>query len=1037
MTTPATTDLALSPVQLLILADLQSHPEKAQAYNLADYVEFQTSIDVALLEIAISRVVARRVSFRLRLVARGHRVMQIVDLNVCPRVMQVDVSNAQDPHSKAMEWMEQQRQQCFDPLSTELYRFGLLRLGDQKLYWYCQFHHLIIDGVGLKLFKDLVADTYGRLQTDASHFPSDDQSQFEDYLRYHENYGSSEQQSLDREYWSNTCPVPTTLAARRIASMQNRPTLQSSLLRLDQTLSSSLSEIANSLQLRLPQLFIAAFCLYLHRATQFDYVTIELPTHGRVEPWMNMLIAACVNVLPVTIKMNPDLGLQESLQSINEQVRAALTHRRMKRADIRRFQRIKYGELKHCSVSINALPYSTNIRFGDVFGTPRLMSTLYVDDFSIFVFIGASGNQSIRLDACPINYREWELEAHLENFHRFLIALANGECGRLRELSFAEPKRVEPLDVRSQVQVVDSHSSGAIHEIFDAYADSNPKAIVVKDRERDISYAEYEQRANQVACALAMRGVGCGHRVGLFIDRSIDAGIAVLGILKAGAVCIPLEDIDSDDMKDGRLAAIRLTCVITDRLHRERASLFNCTALEIGVDELAMSTQRPESSPALSDPCYGYFRASEGHIQLVRHDVARDRSIAAIREFGLNSTDCIALYSSPTGFWLHDLFVTWLAGAKSMVVGPALSPEQKHNCLQENEVTVALLATAHWCSWLCFLEHSSQKLFSTLRTVVVGGQPIPKTALDIWVELVGEENILLFNCYGTARTGGVLTAKGIERSNSEDGMTVGRPLPDSHLLLLDSYGLPTPIGVVGEICAPNTDESIANESKLDVRPTTIRSGDRARFRFDGQIELFGPHVLRRTADGSLVDIHQVEDIFNQHPAVLHCAVVSHFLNLRSYLVCYFVLRTHSEISTEVVRAFLVERLPLYMVPTHLVPLAEIPLDANGAVDRGALALRRLPVSEVVEYVAPRTEIETTLVGIWTDVLQVERIGIYDNLFDLGVDSISATFALACIQEQFDIDLDMALLFETSTVAQLADRLNIQSNSNSATRTSLP
>lgn len=323
----------------------------------------------------------------------------------------------------------------------------------------------------------------------------------------------------------------------------------------------------------------------------------------------------------------------------------------------------------------------------------------------------------------------------------------------------------------------------------------------------------------------------------------------------------------------------------------------------------------------------------------------------------------------------------------------------------------------------------------SLRLVIFGGEALEPGMLAPWMDLYGDRQPRLVNMYGITETTVHVSYRPIGRADLDVGRSViGRPIPDLRIYILDDRGQPVPIGVRGEIHIAGAGVSrgyhkdpertrerfLPNPFDGDPRSCRYRTGDLGRYLANGEIEYLGRRDDQVKIRGFRIELGEIEMALAGHPAVQETVVVA-ASDPRGdkRLVAYVVAREGEKPASSALRSHLKELLPAYMIPAVFVQLEAVPLTAHGKIDRWALPLPALTGADDDSYVAPRSATEEVLAKIWSDVLQVQRVGIDDNFFDLGGHSLLATQLLTQIRQALRIDLSLAQLFEAQTVGDLA------------------
>jgi amino acid adenylation domain-containing protein/thioester reductase-like protein len=540
-----------------------------------------------------------------------------------------------------------------------------------------------------------------------------------------------------------------------------------------------------------------------------------------------------------------------------------------------------------------------------------------------------------------------------------------------------------------------------------------------------LTYAELVAAADRVARALHAAGVRRGDRVGICADRTPRLVVGVLGILAAGAAYVPLDPTNPPDRIAFVLRDSAATAVVTETaLHDLVAGEDRPTVLLDG-DLSEYDTGAPradETNP--DDVAYlMYTSGSTGEPKgvLVTHRNVLRLIAGARQEFGLDGDDVWSMFFSPAfdgSTW--EMWGALTQGARLVVV--------PHEVSRSPADLLALLAAEHVT--VCTQTPSAFQQLSdvddgrplALRVVVLGGEKVDPAALRSWFERRGDEPWIV-NAYGPTEATVWVCHHRLLGAETTARSLIGHPLPDTTIQLLDDRRMLVPLGAPGEmwLAGPGVAAGYLNRPELTAErfaddPFTdgrrYGTGDLARLTAQGELEYLGRADTQVKVRGFRVELGEIENRLRAHPAV-RAAVAT----VRGDRLLAFVVPAADSVPVDELKRFCADVLPEYMVPATVAPLAEIPLTANGKVDRAALPDVERPSTDA--YVAPRDATKKRMAGIFADLLGVERIGINDDLQELGLHSLLATRAINGIRAIWQVNIPLRSLFQAPTVASLA------------------
>ncbi len=600
-----------------------------------------------------------------------------------------------------------------------------------------------------------------------------------------------------------------------------------------------------------------------------------------------------------------------------------------------------------------------------------------------------------------------------------------------------------------------SHQS--VHQLFEEQVRKSPDAVAVVCGDESLSYAELNEQANRLAHYLIGLGVKPDDRVGICVERSLGMVVGLLGILKSGGAYVPLDPAYPTERLRQVLADAAPKILLSDAAGREAVGnngLKKVTALDIDIrsDFSALPFSNPEPKYlGLTPRHFAYIMYTSGSTGtpkgvMVQHHSACNQLIAIINSYGLRRHDRILQFASPSSDGsLEEIFGALLNGAVLVLrtdVWLASIAEFDRQCIYHN-ITVTSLPAAFWANLAITWSDASISL--TLRKIIVGYEAISTYALKLWFESEKQKPLLL-NSYGPTETTINATTQEIEPCSTWS--SIGRPMANNKIYVLDEYGHPVPMGVVGEIYIGGAGVTFGYLNRPELTSERFipdpfspvgglrmyKTGDLARYLPDGNIEFLGRNDYQVKIRGFRIELGEIEARLGEHPLVRQAVVVAREDAPGEKRLVAYVIPTAPEQRQEeslessligttnlaaALRTHLAGCLPEYMVPVAFVHMNELQLTPNGKIDR-----KKLPVPDIAAFVrqayeAPQYEMEHALAELWQELLNVERVGRHDNFFELGGHSLLAVQLMVRVRQVLGVELSMVTLFAKPTIAQLA------------------
>jgi len=809
-------------------------------------------------------------------------------------------------------------------------------------------------------------------------------------------------------------------------------------LTLDATLSASIRRSAAKQGTTVVGYLFAAFEALLQRLAGQSDVVIGLAVSVRDITERESLVGNATNFLPVRVQSDGQGSFATHLRSVKTALLDALEH-----------QAISFGSLVRC-LNLPRDPSRTPL-VSAVFNLQRGGTAPEFVDAKATIFVP------------PRRHINFELEMHVTDTGREFVA----ECCYNPDLWTADTIRrwlghyatllagadpATPLDrlllvpdAERQRLLVDLNRTrndypreSLTQELFEAQAKRTSERTALKAGATALSYAELDRRAMRIAQALRSHGVGRGQRVGMCVERSADMLAAVLGILKTGAAYVPLDPMFPQERlrfmaEDAQLALLVSTSALAGPfgLPRERQLLLDTDAAAIA----AQSDQRLTPDAALDarpeDPAYViYTSGSTGKPKgvAVPHRAVVNFLTSMAREPGLVADDVlVAVTTLSFDIAVLELQLPLTLGATVVIASReeavdghalrALLERHRATVMQATPVTWRLLLEAGW---------KGGKGFKAL----VGGEALPKDLAD---QLIAS-GIELWNMYGPTETTVWSTCARI--TETANGISIGKPIANTTVYILDAQNNLCPIGIPGELCIGGDGITLGywNRPELTAErfipdpfstapgATLYRTGDRARWRNDGILEHLGRLDDQAKLRGFRIELGEIEAVLAEHPDVRQAAVHLWTANANDVrMVACCVPAKTGVLAPISLRKHMRARLPEYMIPQYFLPVENIPLTPNGKVDRRRLPTPVVAKSAIGQYEAPADPIAATIAEIWTSLIHPARpIGIADKFFEMGGHSLLGLQALRQMEQRLGVKLDFRVLFMES-LAEIAAR----------------
>jgi amino acid adenylation domain-containing protein/non-ribosomal peptide synthase protein (TIGR01720 family) len=1022
---PADRPLSFAQQRLWFLHQIDPHNP---AYNIAMLWHFQGDLNPSILSQCLNVIVQRHEVLRTAFVSQDGQPLQILQDHPLQLEI-VDLQSHPEATAQIQTLARQEASTPFDLNQAPLLRATLLQINPHQSVLLLTLHHIVADGWSRGIFMREFIQLYKAFLSGQSSPLPDLSIQYPDFAFWQQQTLHPEfQQQLT--YWkqqlANLPPLNLEIGDRpRIA----QPSFKSAIAThsLSPTLLTALKSLSRQTGTTLFMTLLAAFKLLLHRYSGQNDFAVGIPIANRNAREIESLIGFFVNTLVIRTNLSGNPDFLTLLSRVREVTAAAYQH-----------QDLPFAQL------VEALQPQRSLNDNPLF---QIMFQLQNETYQLQNALTpdlAIPNLSLRQDWIDSGYTKFDLTWHLVERDQELLAVAEYRTDRfdaatiarmlghfqiLLEAIAANPhQRLSELPLltpaeQQQIQCwnspITSFPITPIHRQFEAQVERTPDRIAVRYQDQTLTYQQLNEQANQLAHYLGTRGIVPETIVGIHLERSLPLMVGLLGILKAGAAYLPLDTSTPDDRLHFMLQDAQVKLLITDKPHASIPSL-SLTDTQI----CHAPTYNPQVK--ITPENLAYIIYTSGSTGQPKGSLLSHQNLSHYLHW------CIQSHVSPDGIGApvqssisFDATITSLY--TPLLVGQTveLLPNGIEALAQAlmNPYSFVKLTPAHLRLLSQWLTINPTPI--TPQTFILGGEALAESDLTFWRQNSPQHRFI--NEYGpTEATVGCCVYEAIA-PYPQASIPIGRSILNTHAHILDAYLQPVPVGIPGELYISGNGLSRGYGNRADITADRFipnldknstrlyRTGDRARYRPDGNIDYLGRLDHQVKIRGYRIELEEIALTLQQHPHIQEAiAIATSDPNGNTRLIAYYT--SPFPLSAADLRTFLQSKLPDYMIPSLFQPLPSIPLTANGKVDRQALPTPHWAETPT-QNDRPLTDIETTLAQIWTDVLGVS-VGVNDNFFELGGDSILSLQTIARAN-QAGFKLSPRQIFQYQTIAELA------------------
>lgn len=994
-------------------------------YNMPTFFRVGNQLDIARLEHTYAELIARHECLRTVFeVVDGiplQRPLESANVGICHAT-----GTAADIDAQISSFVRP-----FD-LSTEIpIRVMLMNVAHEDYLLMFDMHHIISDAASYDILIRDFRSLYMGVQLGKLPIT------YKDYSVWQQG---EEYQSLiekDRSYWLdlftdevNTLELPTDFP-RPLETGNNGNTIS---IILDKTRSESLRALASRESVTHFSLFLACYNVLLSKLANQSDIVVGTPISGRDHPDIEGLVGMFVNTLALRNQAGADMSFKEFLGTVQQSTLAALDHQRFQYEDL-----VEALDLSR-DASRNPLfdvffSYTQNTENAGTKGDSDLLIEAYEVPYTIAKFdleldIVDKGDEfGIHFTYNTSLFEEETIIRISDYLERVIdILLENGNI-KVSEIDILSINEKDQIVHHFNAPEVDYDTRGTIIDSIELQVSLNRQAKALYFNDYSLEYGKLNQQVNQLAYYLTdVMEVQKGDQVGVYLGRSPEMLVSFLAVLKAGATYVALDPANPLDRLNMLIEDADMKFIITAATMDDLEVSSSITVLDV-VQEMAYIEKMPTTDPTIaiegSDSAYVIFTSgSTGRPKgvVISHDALLDYSITFKQYFSLTAEDKVIQQASPAfDTVIEEVFPALLAGG-SIVIAPEGGTNIESLVTAVNRHKATVLSTVPVV--LDALNNYEGDL-SSLRVMISGGDLLVPQQIDKLIE-----NHEVFNTYGPSESTVCISYHKIETLDNVS--SIGKPIANRQVYILDHNRLLCPVGVAGELCVAGkglakeylNDIELTNEKFIDnpLLPDTriYRTGDKAKWNSDGTITFLGRIDNQVKIRGVRIELGEVETKLCSIAIIDKALAVVHGTEENKQLFAY--LCGENEISSDEIRVQLSKVLPSYMIPSRFQWLDNFPVNANGKLDKKALPAPDLSLTEV--YAAPENKTQEELVNIWAEVLgsEQESISIHADFFRLGGHSLNAITTINKINKAFAVELPLRDIFIHRTIAALSVQL---------------
>jgi len=1017
-------------------------------YNLSFALKLECLLDLAALEASVNEIIRRHEVLRATFVTIAGEPVQVIAPELKLRLFAVDLRELPEAerHREIRALASVEAQKPFDLATGPLLRLLLLRSGEREHLLLPTFHHIVCDGWSIGVFTEELKTLYEAYSSGRPAPLPELPIQYADYTLWQRDRLQGERLQQQVSYWKRQLhnAPPIIELPKDFSPAENQPVRTASqVITLPLLLSDSLKQLSRQEDVTLFMTLLAAFKLLLSRYSGQKDIVVGSTIANRTRAELEGLIGFFVN----TLVLRTDFGDQPTFHQLVKRVKSvameAYAHQDLP------FE--KLVEELQPERSLGHTPFF-QVMFA-LQNQPRLSIKaanirIIPLDFDggaakfdlTFVMIDTGDGLRARMEYNAALFRAETIGQLLQSYQTLLESVVADRDRPVHSLPLLSPAARRRL-LFGNVLRREPASRNCIHEVIAEQAARTPERLAVTSERDSLTFAELNQRANKLAHHLQLMGVGPDVIVGLCCERSVELVIGLLGILKAGGAYLPLDPATPAERLSFMLADTQARVLLTNAEVASGLPATEASVICLDTDWERISgesSENPVNRTSEENLAYVIFTSgSTGRPKgvAVEHRQLQNYVHSVCDQLELPFPANYALVSTHAADLGHTMLFPSLCGGGTLHLisrDLATDPEGIADYFEEHEIDCLKIVPSHLAT---LMMSARPERMLPRRRLVLGGEASAPGWIETLRKLAPECRI--FNHYGpTETTVGVLTNDLGAEDPLATSVPLGTPIANTQVYVLDATLEPLPVGVKGELYIGGEgvtrgyhDLPAATAEKFVPDPFSekpgarlYRTGDAGRYLHSGKIEFLGRHDHQIKYHGYRIELDEITNALKRHPQIRDGIVrLLKDKDETRVLVAYYVSRQEIEVSE--IRAKLKESILEETLPTVYVHLRKLPLTLNGKINYAALpSWNEARLKPQRGYVAPRTPTEEAISEIWCSLLKLPSVGVHDNFFESGGHSLLATRLISQLRETFQVSLPLRNLFETPTVAGLANNV---------------
>ncbi|WP_312653308.1 non-ribosomal peptide synthetase, partial [Aminipila sp.] len=1002
---------------------LQEMDEKSTIYNMPEILLIEGKLDKTRVQVTFKKLVQRHEALRTSFEIIGDEIVQKVHQEI---KFKIDYYKVQKEQTEETEEIIRNFIKYFDLSIAPLFRIGIIELSEETHVLMMDMHHIISDGTSREIFIKDFASLYDGEEL------KELKIQYKDFAEWQRSELKKDKMKKQEEYWLKV--FEGELPVLNIPSDYPRPAVKSNEgshygFIIDELLYRHIKEFARKNELTIFMVLLASLSITLAKYSRQDDITIGSVMAGRDNADIEDVIGVFLNNIAFRCRPNGDKKVIEYLTEIKECVLEGYENQSYPIEET--IEKLKLNR----DLSRNALfdimliyqnyqKYEQKIATSD-WDIKPYKSEHNVSDYDMTFYVDEAGDKlDVYLQFYTRIYNSKTIQRFAEHWINTIRQMMSESEKELRKIKIAAENEKNLILGQLVGNIGQYPKEKTLQQLFEEQEELTPKNIALVYKNQQVTYEELNRKSNQLAENLRKQGVNPDSIVGVMAEKSIDMMVGILAVLKAGGAYLPIDPLYPKERIKYMLEDSGAEILLVQGKLKETVDFKGQT---LCLEDESLYDGNGNNLLSINDSSnLAYVIYTSGTTGQPKGIMTEHRNVIAYitefnRKFGISAKDTTLQQASITfdGF-VEETYTVLTKGGK--VVIP--DQEQVKEAEELKELIDRYQVTILSCSPLILNQLNSLEPMKSVHTYLSSSDVLKK---EYYSNIIKYAKV--YNMYGPTETTVCTTC--YHCTGAEENVSIGKPIANYSVYILDEGKNILPIGVPGEIYISGEGVSRGYINKLELAKEKFidnpfiegkrmyRTGDLGRWLPDGNIEFMGRSDHQVKIRGYRIELGEIESRLLGNKDVKDAVIIVKSDDIGDkHLTAYFI--ADKQLTIGELREYLKNDLPEYMIPSYFVQLDKMPLTPNGKIDKKALPEPKKLINTGAAYEAPRNETEQKLVELWQDILKVERIGINDNFFELGGHSLKATILAARIQQELEVKVSIKEIFKLVTVKEFAE-----------------